>query len=319
MELILKKVFDYKPFREPLRGLFLVDFSWLLHKSYHGYDLSTEIDGVRVDTGDIFGVLRAMQMLVKRRPDLAIVLCLDSRSNFRHEINEDYKAGRPEHEAVYSKMEEIFAVTSAISNIHLAYGDGLEADDLIFTLSRPAALDSKQEYLIYANDRDLYQCLTHPNIKMFAKSKGRSFEFKTKEDVQREYEVSVEHLPIYRAIRGDPSDNLRGYGRFPDSLAVIIANSCMSPEDILSINTEKWSPVHLSWFQKILSNPGLLRSNYEIMRLKLVNPKSWSLGRVEVSKEDVQFILGKYKLSSIAAFLEELEIIGKGFSQERAN
>jgi DNA polymerase-1 len=316
-ELNLNPVYIINPFAvAPLKRLVLVDFSWLLHRSFHTFgNLSADIGGVQVPTGDIFGVTRTVGNLCAAFPDSAIVLCADMRSE-RGAMNSEYKANRDSEKSseVYSKINDILNAASVNPAVYIAIAQGKEADDHIFSLAQHFA-EIGLEIVVYTADRDLLQSITSEKIRVLVDYKAPSthsggehqFTWKDAQTVIQEYGVPPHKLPFYRAFKGDASDNLSGYTRFPTTLAVELANNFDSPKDMLS-NPEKarsfaTTPAQLVRVNEVLASPSKLISNYSIMRLS----KMPDLYLFE-SDRSHRSLLERYQLSWYTNFLAKYGI-----------
>jgi 5'-3' exonuclease len=87
--------------------------------------------------------------------------------------------------------------------------ESLECDDLISMLAkRFIELEDDSKVYINSGDRDFYQLLAWPQVRIITKMKeGKLTKIKA-EDVLNEYGVSVEDWVKYRALTGDSSDNV---------------------------------------------------------------------------------------------------------------
>jgi len=310
-ELELTPVTTLSPFSEaPLRRLILVDFSWLLHRSYHTFgNLTADIGGLQMPTGDIFGVTRTVANLCTAFPDSAIVLCTDMRSD-KGAMNQAYKANRDSEASavIYNKVNDILNVASINPAVYVARAPGKEADDHIYSLAQHFS-DLGLEIVVYTSDRDLLQSLTSDSIKLLVDYRAPSrawnqhqFTWKDTQSVHEEYGVSPTKLPFYRAFKGDTSDNLAGYPRFPTSLAVLLTNRFDSPKELFSNPEEARklaaTPAQLARVNEVLGNPAKLLSNYSIMRLNRMS--DLYLYQLDRTHRD---LLERYQLSWYSKFL----------------
>jgi len=86
---------------------------------------------------------------------------------------------------------------------------GLEGDDLIAMLAkRIIFLDEETEVIIHSGDRDFYQLLAWPQIKILLRLKEGKLQWAKKHSIEEEYQVKVRHWTKYRALTGDQSDNI---------------------------------------------------------------------------------------------------------------
>src|SRR3712207_6678534 len=127
---------------------------------------------------------------------------------FRMEIFPEYKANRtamPEELKV--QLDHLDEILEAM-NIPAIRAEGFEADDTLATLSR--RVPEGVELYIVTGDQDAMQ-LVDGDVRVLRTTRGVS-ETKTygREEVIEDYGVTPEQIPDYKALVGDPSDNIPG-------------------------------------------------------------------------------------------------------------
>lgn len=86
---------------------------------------------------------------------------------------------------------------------------GLECDDLLAMLAkRIIKLDEDADVIIHSGDRDYYQLLDWPQVKILLKLREGKMEWVGSADVFDKYGVEVNNWTKYRALTGDASDNI---------------------------------------------------------------------------------------------------------------
>ncbi|MEN1729696.1 MAG: PIN domain-containing protein, partial [Pseudomonadota bacterium] len=135
--------------------LCLVDGSSYVYRAFHALPNLSNAAGQ--PTGAIFGVANMLRRLIQaRNPDRIAVIFDAPGKTFRHEMYPDYKANRP------SMPSELRAQLAPLKDLIDAMGierievEGVEADDVIATLSRQAEAAGMQ-VLISSGDKDLAQ------------------------------------------------------------------------------------------------------------------------------------------------------------------
>jgi len=305
----LEPVKTIRSLKGPVKELILVDTSWCLYRFYHAFaNLSATVDGKVVPTGDIYGFLRLLTTLSRRKPFSCIVLCIDSKDPDRQKEEKEYKAGRESKPEVYEKLPEIIAAASLLPNVFIAEAEGKEADDLMFSLALKLA-GSMQAVYIHSGDNDLMQAV-RDNIFLFRSMKNRQMVLMGREAVLKKFNVQPEKLPLYRSIAGDTSDNLRGYDRFPRKLLVRICEKFSTPDEFIEgVSSEKitkaeCSKAEWSWVNKVVDAPEVMIKNYGLMKLEPFNEHF--IARGQGSWLPIQ----KYQMSStefqIQALLKEV-------------
>jgi DNA polymerase-1 len=190
------------------KTLLLLDGNALLHRAWHAIPPLTTKNGIVVNA--VYGFAVVLENILKQfRPDYMAVAWDLPGKTFRHEKFEAYKAQRKE------KEPELYAQIPMIQELLTLYGipsvsaPGFEADDVIGTLSKMAK-KKKLETLIVTGDQDALQ-LVDDSTKVVYFIKGIS-ETKTFDPaaVVEKFGFAPAQLIDYKALRGDPSDNVPG-------------------------------------------------------------------------------------------------------------
>ena len=149
------------------------------------------------------------KMIERYKPDYMAVAWDLPGETFRHKLYPEYKGQREK------KEQELYDQIPIIQNILTAFYipsvsvENYEADDVIGTLAHEAA-DKNIQTLIVTGDLDALQ-LVDDNTRVLFFQKGIS-ETKLYDEaaVIERYGLSSSQLIDYKALRGDPSDNLPG-------------------------------------------------------------------------------------------------------------
>jgi len=199
--------------------LVLFDGNGLIHRAFHALPPFT----VR-KTGETVGAVYGFtSILLKALNDLKpthYAVAFDRKApTFRHKMFEDYKATRPETPAeLAGQFGRVRELVRAF-DIPIYELDGFEADDLLGTLSKQAA-DQGVDTVIVTGDADMMQLVTDKVKVLYPKPRG-SFGDADLYDaaaVLAKYEIKPEHIADYKALKGDPSDNIpgvKGIGKRP--------------------------------------------------------------------------------------------------------
>jgi len=132
-------------------------------------------------------------------------------STYRKELDSEYKAGRKETPDLFrSQLPLIREVLDALEIQQLEI-DGVEADDVIATLATQAA-ELGMDVVIVTGDRDSYQLVADPHIKVLYNKRGVS-DYALYDEAgiaERCGGVTPKQYLDYASLRGDTSDNLPG-------------------------------------------------------------------------------------------------------------
>ena len=189
--------------------VYLIDGYSLLYRAFYALPQSISTSG-GLPTNALYGFTSmVLKLLDSGEEEIGLGVVWDAGlPKFRTEIYPDYKAQRTampdELKAQVGHMDHILAAM----NIPAIRAEGFEADDAIATLSRRIPKDV--ELMIVTGDQDAMQ-LVNGNVKVLRTTKGVS-ETKSygRDEVVEEYGVAPEQIPDYKALVGDPSDNIPG-------------------------------------------------------------------------------------------------------------
>ncbi|MBI5905283.1 MAG: DNA polymerase I [Deltaproteobacteria bacterium] len=187
-----------------MASLFLIDGHNVLYRTFYGVPRLSAPDGT--PTNAVLGVARiVLKILRQEKPD-AVAAVFDSREPTpRHELYPEYKANR------LKAPEELAAQIPLVNEMIDALGvrritvPGVEADDVIGTLSR-AAEERGMDVVIVSSDKDLYQ-LVSGRVKV---RDGLREHTVGEEQVVATFGVPPGKVAELLALSGDPSDNVPG-------------------------------------------------------------------------------------------------------------
>ncbi len=190
--------------------LIIIDGNALIHRSFHAIPptLRTK-DGVLVNA--VYGFTSfLLKALNEFKPEF-VVLTLDKAGpTFRHAEYKGYKATRTKApDELYEQIPLVKRVVKAF-NIPIFEKSSYEADDLIGTICDQTQKEKKLERIIITGDLDTLQ-LINERTRVYTMSRGLSDSIIYNEDKVRErYNLSPSQIIDYKALRGDPSDNIPG-------------------------------------------------------------------------------------------------------------
>lgn len=188
----------------------LIDGHSILNRAFYGIPDLTNSEGLH--TNAVYGFLNILfKILEEEKPEYLTVAFDVHAPTFRHEMFQDYKGTRkPMADELREQVPVIKEVLKAMG-IRLIEKAGLEADDLIGTLSRRCEACGMQ-VVVLSGDRDLLQLATKKvKIRIPKTKQGRTeVEDYTEEDVISRYQVTPTEFIDVKALMGDASDNIPG-------------------------------------------------------------------------------------------------------------
>jgi DNA polymerase-1 len=192
--------------------LLLLDGHSLAYRAFFALptDLATKNGTV---TNAVYGFTSMLtKVIADEQPDyLAVAFDAPGGSTYRKELDTEYKANRKETPDLFrSQLPLIHEVLKALEIRQLEI-EGVEADDVIATLAVQAA-DKGIDVVIVTGDRDSYQLVRDPHIKVLYNKRGVS-DYALYDEAgiaERCLGVTPAQYLDYASLRGDTSDNLPG-------------------------------------------------------------------------------------------------------------
>ncbi|MGE5492423.1 MAG: DNA polymerase I, partial [Actinomycetota bacterium] len=194
--------------------LLLVDGSSYLYRAFHALpDLRNRAGE---PTGAIYGVLSMLRRLESDfKADYKAVVFDAKGKTFRDDWFPEYKAHRPPMpEDLARQIEPIHAAVKA-AGWPLLMVDGVEADDVIGTLSRQAAAQGI-ETVVSTGDKDLAQ-LVCPHVRLVNTMSNEVLDIP---GVVAKFGVPPERIVDYLALIGDSVDGVPGVTKVGPKTAV---------------------------------------------------------------------------------------------------
>ncbi len=185
-------------------ALLLVDGSSYLFRAFHALPPLTTREGT--PTGALHGVLAMIQkqMLEERPSHVAVIFDAPGRT-FRDELFVDYKAHRPPMPDELRVQIAPLHQAIAAMGLPLLIIEGVEADDVIATLTHQAQARG-MSVLISTGDKDLAQ-LSAPGVTLIDTMKNTRLD---PAGVAEKFGVPPERIVDYLTLVGDASDNVPG-------------------------------------------------------------------------------------------------------------
>lgn len=206
---------ETKTHDEPLKKrkgenrLVVIDGNHLIHRAYHAIQAPLKTSAGE-QTNAIFGFASMLLNIIElEQPDYLAMTFDEKAPTFRHEAHEGYKATRAKApDELYAQIPRIKEMIQGF-NIPVYSKEGFEADDMMGTLALKAIKDGLSVYIV-TGDRDLLQ-LVDPTIHVVFPHKGyREPTIYDSKMVFEKFGVHPNQMVDYKALVGDPSDNIDG-------------------------------------------------------------------------------------------------------------
>lgn len=250
----------------------LIDANSLIHRAYHALPNLKSSKGQY--TGAIFGFVNLFLKIVKEQKPTHVAAAFDLKGpTFRHEIYPQYKGTRrPMDEELAVQFQPIKDLLG-LMGVRCVSKEGYEADDVLGTLSCTV----NGECIVLTGDRDSLQ-LVSDTTRVFRTVKGVT-------DIEV-YDLArlaqdgftPDTFIDYKALRGDPSDNIPGVPGVGEKTAKQLLDSYGTLEGVLEHADEVKG--------KLGENLRANREKAELSRKLATIVKDVPLG---VSEEDLRF------------------------------
>jgi DNA polymerase-1 len=205
--------------------LMLIDGNSLLYRAFFALptDMATASGQV---TNAVYGFTSMLINLLKdHHPDLLVATFDRPEPTFRHQMVEGYKAGRAETPDILRQQMGLAREVVGALRIPIVDYPGFEADDVIATLATKAA-QRGDDVTVVTGDRDTYQLVSDPHVKVLYNKRGVSdYALYDEAGIELRTGVVPSKYPQYAALRGDPSDNLVGVAGVGEKTAAKLINT----------------------------------------------------------------------------------------------
>ncbi|MGE5707154.1 MAG: 5'-3' exonuclease, partial [Bacteroidota bacterium] len=215
-------------------------------------------------TWAIYGFTRMLMETIERlKPDLLAVAFDKGQPTFRHEAFAEYKAHRkPMPDGLADQIDKIRDVVRAFG-VPIYELPGYEADDVIGTIARQAEKAGYQVNIV-TGDRDSFQLVDEDISVMIPESGTGDFKCYGPEEVRAKMGLGPDQVVDYKALRGDPSDNIPGVPGIGDKTATKLLHD-FHDFDHLYANLDQVEPPRIR--EKLRENEEIAKQSRFLARI----------------------------------------------------
>ena len=175
-----------------------------------------------------YGTLNTIFSIIEKGDYDSVIPCYDAGGNFRKKLDDSYKGNREkssmEHYADMNLLVEDVLPTLGFTPVGMK---GYEADDVIATISRNSP--AYREVHILTVDADLTQ-LAGNRVKVILFNSVKKTKVYDIDAVLEKYGVYPAEVKYWKALNGDPSDNVAGIKGIGPKTATKIIQECRPTE-----------------------------------------------------------------------------------------
>ncbi len=262
----------------------LLDGNSLAYRAFFALptDMSTASGQV---TNAVFGFTSMLVNLLKdHKPDRLAVAFDRPEPTFRHAMVVDYKAGRQETPDILRQQMGLVRQVLETLSIPIIDKAGFEADDIVATLATTAK-NAEHDVIIVTGDRDVYQLVEDPYVKVLYNRRGVSdYVLYDEAGIKDRTGVTPKQYIDYASLRGDPSDNLPGIPGVGEKTAAKLINQYGDLNGIFDRTADQTPKLR----SNLEDNEAQARSNAAAIPLILDVPLDVTLDDLTVREYDVE-------------------------------
>ncbi|MCU1428427.1 MAG: polymerase [Actinomycetia bacterium] len=275
--------------------LLLLDGHSLAYRAFFALptDLATAAGTV---TNAVYGFTSMLtKVLADEQPDY-IVVAFDAPGGAVHrfELDPEYKAGRAATPDLFRSQLPLIREVLDTLEIKRLEIEGVEADDVLATLAVRAA-EEGIDVVIVTGDRDAYQLVRDPHIKVLYNRRGVSdYALYDEAGILERTGVTPLQYPEYAALRGDTSDNLPGVPGIGEKTAAKLVSTYENLETI---------------FEHLDDLPPRQRTNLGEARDRVFKNREMTFLRcdVDVGVEPTELRQGQFDREKVRLLFNQLE------------
>jgi DNA polymerase I len=263
--------------------LILIDGNSLTYRAFFALptDLSTASGQV---TNAVFGFTSMLINLMRDHGHRRMAVAFDRpEPTFRHEQVDTYKANRQAAPDILRQQIGLVRQVVETLGIRVLELPAYEADDIIATLATQGR-DAGLDVIVVTGDRDVYQLVEDPHIKVLYNRRGVSdYVLYDEAGIEERTGVRPSFYLQYAALRGDPSDNLPGVPGVGEKTAAKLVTTYGGIDGIFEHLDEQTPKLRTS----LGEHEDQVRQNAEVMKLICDAPVGVTVDELDRRPPDV--------------------------------
>jgi DNA polymerase-1 len=287
------------------RPLLLLDGMSLAFRAFFALPVDIQTSSGLV-TNALHGFASMLVSLVGTQHPRALAVAFDlPGGTFRDELTEDYKGGRDESPPEIEHQFDLIRTMCETLHIPVLGVTNFEADDVLATLASWGR-DAKIPVVVVSGDRDTFQLVEDPYIKVLYNRRGVSdYSLYDEAGIMERCGIEAARYPLLAALRGDTSDNLPGVPGIGEKTAAKLFAQYRDFDDLYS-HLDTLTPKlreNLAAFEE------RARNNERVMRLVRDVPLDFTLDDLTLggwNREEVNGFFERYEMNSMRGRIGKL-------------
>src|ERR1022692_1496679 len=249
-----------------------------------------------VVTNALHGFASMLHLLLRTQQPRALAVAFDlPGGTFRDEMTEDYKGGRAETPVEIEHQFELIRNLCDALHIPVLGVPGFEEDGVLATRATWGR-DEKMPVVVVTGDRDSFQLIEDPFIKVLYNRRGVSdYSLYDEAGIVERCGIEPQRYVLLAALRGDASDNLPGVPGVGEKTAAKLFAQYRDLDDLY----EHLGDLTPKLRENLATYEERARNNGKVMTLVRDVPLGFTL-------EDLT--LGGWDRAQLAAFFERFEM-----------
>lgn len=247
------------------RKILIVDGSNLLFQMFFGMPARiTNEQGIGI--WGVIGFVGALLKIIRRVGPTHVAVLFDGESeNIRTQMDENYKANRPDYNEVPEEenpFSQLPFIYQALDCLGIAYAETThcETDDWVAAYVKHYEKDS--EIVVSSFDSDFFQ-LIRDNVTIF-RYRGDNSVLCTPEYLLEKFGITPEQYAQFKSLTGDTADNIKGADKIGPKTASDLLQQFGTLEAMFAGSDEI---VKKSVRESVVANKERILKNLELIRL----------------------------------------------------
>lgn len=210
--------------------LVIIDGNSLIHRAFYALPPMKRKDGKQ--TNAIYGFFTMLFSVIETyEPDYLAVAFDRKEKTFRHEMYDEYKAGRKKTPP--ELIEQFPLLKSALSELGIKTLDaqGFEADDFLGTISHFASENGVFSYVV-TGDRDALQLIGSAVTVLITRKGVSDLEVFDEAHLKEKYALAPAQIIDLKALMGDASDHIPGIPGVGEKTALKLLSQYPTVEEL---------------------------------------------------------------------------------------
>ncbi len=288
------------------KRLVLIDSHALIHRAFHALPPLNTPRGELVNA--VFGFLSILFSSLKELKPEYVAAAFDlPKPTFRHEQYAAYKATRQKApDELYAQIGRVKEALIAL-NVPILEKEGFEADDILGTICEQLKKEKDLETYIVTGDLDTLQ-LINDRVKVFTLKKGiKDTQVYDAAAVEQRYALKPDQMVDFKALRGDPSDNVPGVSGVGEKTASDLMQKFGTLDNLYKKLEKSEMPPKLK--ERLLTEKEQAYFSRELVAIRKDAPIKFVLAAAlwrDFEKEKIENFLKELRFNSLIQRLNDL-------------